>query len=144
MTQDPLPQLEGTSLSGRVVRLPQDLPDHPLTLVVGYTRAASPDVAAWGKALTDGGLPFLSLPTAALDTLAEDMEGVAAAMRLRVPRRAWDQVVQIHQGGEALRRQFGWQVDAWAKVLRVAEHGQVLSRHDSGPFSEAALLVWLC
>jgi hypothetical protein len=126
-----------------VVRLPQDLPGHPLTLVVGYTRAAGPDVDAWGKALTGQGLPFLSLPAAAVDTLAGDMEGVAAVMRLQVPRRAWDQVVQIHQGGAAMRRQFGWQVDAWAKVLLVGSDGAVLSRHDSGPFSEAVFLAWL-
>jgi hypothetical protein len=78
-----------------------------------------------------------------MDTLAEEMEGVAAVMRLHVPRKSWDQVVQVHQGGQALRRQFGWQVDAWAKVLRIAERGQVLSHHDSGPFSEAAFLAWL-
>ena len=35
-----LPALEGTTLSGRIIRFPADLPDRPLTLVVGFTQAA--------------------------------------------------------------------------------------------------------
>ncbi len=138
-----LPALEGTTLSGQSVLLPQDLPAHPLVLVIGFTHAARHDVGAWKAALTERGIPFLSLPTAATDTDAGTMEGVAQAMRAHVPREAWDHVIQIHRGGEALRRQFGWQADVFAKVVRVGRGGLVLSCQGRGPFTEAAISAFL-
>jgi hypothetical protein len=138
MQQDLLPTLEGTTLSGRRIYFPQDLPASGLILVIGFTHDARHDVGAWKFALAGRGVPFLSLPTAAVDTLAEQLEGVARAMRKHVPSPAWDQVVQIHSGGEALRRVYSWQVDVFAKVLRVTGEGEVLARHDEGPFSDAA------
>ncbi|MDP1830884.1 MAG: hypothetical protein Q8K67_02410 [Geothrix sp.] len=133
-----LPDLEGTTLSGRLMRLPQDLPAHTLVLVMGFTHGARHDVSAWKAALAERGIPFLSLPTAATDLAASDMVEVAGAMRAHVSREAWDQVVQIHRGGEVLRREFGWKVDVFAKVLRVAPGGGVVARHDSGPFTPGA------
>ncbi len=138
-----LPSLEGTTLSGRIVRFPADLPEAGLVLVIGFAHAARHDVGAWKAALTERGIPFLSLPTAAMDQEAVDMAAVAQAMRAHVPRPAWEQVVQIHRGGEALRRQFGWQADVFAKVVRVGCDGAVLSCHGSGPMTEAAISALL-
>ena len=140
---DHLPSLEGTTLSGRTVGFPADLPETGLVLVIGFTHAARHDVGAWKAALAERGIPFLSLPTAATDTDAGAMESVAQAMRAHVPRAGWDHVVQIHRGGEALRRQFGWQADVFAKVARVGRGGLVLSCHGSGPFTEAAISAFL-
>jgi hypothetical protein len=111
--------------------------------VIGFTHDARHDVGAWKTALAGQGVPFLSLPTAAVDTTAEQMEGVASAMRKHVPSPDWDQVVQIHSGGEALRRVYSWRADVFAKVLRVTGAGEVLARHDAGPFSGAALTAIL-
>lgn len=138
-----LPHLEGTTLSDRLVRFPQDLPDHPLVLVVGFTHGARHDVGAWKAALAGQDIPFLSLPTAATDLNAGDMVEVAQAMRAHVPREGWDQVVQIHRGGQALQRMFGWQADVFAKLARVMPDGKVVSRQDVGPFTEQALLTFL-
>ncbi len=138
-----LPSLEGTTLSGRTVCLPAEVPEAGLVLVIGFTHAARHDVGAWKAALTERGIPFLSLPTAALDQDAVDMAGVAQAMRAHVPRQVWDEVIQIHRGGEALRRQFGWQADVFAKVVRVGRGGAVLSCHGSGPLTEAAISALL-
>jgi len=129
-----LPSLEGTSLSGRPIRFPEDLPESGLVLVLGFTHAARHDVGAWKKALTERNIPFLSLPAAARDTSAESMAGVAQAMRDHVPAVAWEQVVQIHRGGEALLRQFHWQANDFAKLLRVRRDGHVISSHGEGPF----------
>lgn len=134
-----LPPLEGTTLSGRVMRLPEDLPEGGLLLLFGLTHAARHDVGAWKAALTKRGMPFLSLPTAMEDLPAELLASVAAAMRVQVPPPGWDGVLQIHRGGPALRAAFGWEPDAFAKVLRTGPGGRVLGRHDGGPFSEAAL-----
>jgi hypothetical protein len=138
-----LPALEGTTLSGRQVRFPAELPEVGLALVFGFTHSSRQDVGAWKKALADRELSFLSLPTAAMDVAALEMAAVAEAMRAHVPREAWDQVVQIHQGGEALRRVFEWQADDFAKVVRVTSEGSVLMRHDSGPFTKEALAAFL-
>jgi len=134
-----LPNLEGTTLSGRRIEFPRDLPETGLLLVIGFTHAARHDVGAWKAALATQGLPVLSLPTAALDAGAEDLEGVASAMRAHVPQGAWEQVIQVHRGGAALREAYGWQADACAKVLRVTGVGMVLARHDTGPFTPLAL-----
>ena len=140
---DHLPSLEGTTLSGRTIGFPADLPETGLVLVIGFTHAARHDVGAWKAALAERGIPFLSLPTAATDTDAGAMGSVAQAMRAHVPRAGWDHVVQIHRGGEALRRQFGWQADVFAKLVRVNQNGDVLARHDSGPCTGQARSVFL-
>ncbi len=138
-----LPVLEGITLSGRAVCLPRDLPEVPLVLVVGFTHGARHDVGAWKAALAGRGIPFLSLPTAATDLDTGDMAGVAQAMRAHVPMEGWDQVVQIHRGGPALQQTFGWPADVFAKLARVMPNGDVVSRHDAGPFTEQAFLAFL-
>ncbi|MBK9797322.1 MAG: hypothetical protein IPP58_12655 [Holophagaceae bacterium] len=143
MTTDRLPDLEGTTLSGRPASFPRDLPEAGLVLIIGFTHEARHDVGAWKTALAAGGIPFLSLPTAAMDTDAGAMESVARAMRAHVPGTVWDQVVQIHRGGEALKQRFGWQADVFAKLVRVTGGGKVEARHDAGPFAEAALRAFL-
>lgn len=143
MPSDQLPSMEGTSLSGRRVRFPEDLPDVGIVLVIGFAHGARHDVGAWKAALAVRGVAFLSLPTAARDSTPEAMTGVAEAMRAHVPSGTWEQVVQIHRGGEALQLAFGWQADVFAKLLRVTREGDVLSRHDEGPFSEEALAAFL-
>jgi hypothetical protein len=143
MRLDHLPQLEGTTLSGRTVLFPRDLPGAGLVLVVGFTHAARHDVGDWKAALAARGTSYLSLPTASVDTHPGDLASVANAMRAHVPSGTWDQVIQIHQGGEALQRCFGWQADVFAKVLRVTGEGRVLARHDSGPFSQEAFTAVL-
>lgn len=143
MPSDRLPSLEGTTLSGRRVRFPEDLPGADTVLVIGFTHGARHDVGAWKAALAARGIPFLSLPTAETDTAPESMAGVAEAMRAHVPSGAWSQVVQVHRGGEALKKAFGWQADVFAKLLRVAREGDVLARHDAGPFNAEALAAFL-
>ncbi|MFN7958807.1 MAG: hypothetical protein U0P46_10880 [Holophagaceae bacterium] len=143
MPSDQLPPLEGTTLSGRRVRFPEDLPDVGTVLVIGFAHGARHDVSAWKSALTARGIAFLSLPTAERDTTPESMASVGEAMRAHVPGEAWEQVVQIHGGGEALKQAFGWQADVFAKLLRVTREGGVRSRHDEGPFSEEALAAFL-
>jgi len=140
---DRLPDLEGTTLSGRLIRFPRDLPGAGLVLIIGFTHGARQDVGAWKAALAGTELPFLSLPTAATDTTAASMEAVAMAMRAHVPTTVWDQVAQIHRGGEALKQRFGWQADVFAKVVRVTGAGEVVVRHDAGPFGEGALRAFL-
>lgn len=143
MALDILPSLEGTTLSGRILRFPEDLPEAGLVLVIGFTHGARHDVGAWKTALAELGIPYLSLPTAGIDVAAEAMEGVAVAMRAHVPRGGWDQVVQIYRGGDALLHTFGWQADALAKVVRVSATGTLLARHDTGPFTRASLTTFL-
>ncbi|MBK8789564.1 MAG: hypothetical protein IPO28_05140 [Holophagaceae bacterium] len=143
MPSDRLPPLEGTTLSGSSVRFPEDLPGAGLVLVIGFAHDARHDVGAWKAALAERCIPFLSLPTAARDTTPESMAGVAEAMRAHVPSGVWEQVVQIHRGGEALKKAFGWQTDVFAKLLRVTGEGEVLARHDVGPFSGDALAAFL-
>jgi len=143
MPHNLLPHLEGTTLSGRTVHFPQDLPGSGLVLVIGFTHGARQDVGTWKQALAERGVPYLSLPTAATDTTAPAMAGVAEAMRAHLPSALWEQVVQVHRGGPELQRLFGWQADVFAKLLRVTGEGLVLSRHDAGPFSQAALAALL-
>ncbi len=138
-----LPTLEGTTLSGHSIRFPRDLPEAGVVLIIGFTHGARHDVGAWKAALAGAGIPFLSLPTAATDTPAASMESVAMAMRAHVPSTLWDQVVQIHRGGEALKQRFGWQADVFAKLVRVTGAGAVDARHDAGSFSEAAFRALL-
>jgi hypothetical protein len=53
MTAAHLPALAGRDLSGRAVRLPDDLPAAPTLLLVGFLREQQRDLDAWAAALPD-------------------------------------------------------------------------------------------
>ena len=51
-TTQAIPETEATALSGRVVRLPQDLPTHAV-LILGFSEKSSSDVAECEKRIRD-------------------------------------------------------------------------------------------
>ncbi len=138
MTHALLPTLEGLTLGGRAMRLPQDLPPRPVALVLGFAHEARMDVAAWKKALATEGLPFLSVPVAPMELTPQDMAPTAAAMRAHVPDADWENIVQVHQGGPGLLEAMGWTAEPRAKVIVTDRAGSLLAVHGDGPFSEAA------
>lgn len=137
----PLLPLRGTTLSGRAVRFPQDLPESPVALILGFAHEARHDVGRWKRALEALGLPFLSLPTTVDDVPARAMAGVAEAMKAHVPAGAWEGIIQIHHGGGALADDMGWLHDPHAKVLVTDRQGLIHASHGNGEFSEEALAL---
>lgn len=136
-----LPPLRGTTLSGRSVRFPQDLPETPVALIFGFAHEARHDVGHWKRALEAHGLPFLSLPATVDDVPARALAGVAEAMKAHVPAAAWESIIQIHHGGGALAEAMGWLHDPHAKVLVTDRGGLIHASHGNGAFQEEALEV---
>jgi len=134
-----LPPLRGFRLSGTAVEIPSGLPPGKTVLVFGFQHGARRDVGVWKRALTEAGADFLSVPIASQDQPASALESVAHAMRAHVPAAAWDGVLQIHEGGPALLRIFGWSPDLDAKVLVTDRTGVVFASHGEGPFTSSAL-----
>ncbi|MDE3245426.1 MAG: hypothetical protein KGN80_05010 [Acidobacteriota bacterium] len=132
-----IPPLLGTTLSGRAFRIPEDLPLTPIALIFGFDHEARHDVAAWKKCFTVQGLDFLSVPITPVFVPATAMSDTAQAMKNHVPPGAWESMVLVHKGGRDLLAAFGWQADAFAKVVLMAG-GQVQASHGSGPFTAAA------
>lgn len=133
-----LPSIHGTTLSGKGVRLPEDLGPHPFFLIFGFSHGAAPDVQAWKLALEARHLPYLSVPTVAADLESTAMGPIVEAMRTRVPPDLHDTIVSVHQGGPALLRKMDWSPDAYAKVLVTDETGTILAEHAVGPYSPNA------
>jgi len=73
------PTSKAPPFSGCRVEFPRDSPETGLILVIGFIHVALHDVSARKTALSAHGLPFLSVPTAALDAVAGDLESVADA-----------------------------------------------------------------
>ncbi len=136
-----LPPLRGTSLAGRLVHLPQDLPETPVALLLGFAHESRHDLGRWKRALDGHGLPWLSLPATVEDVPAHALVGVAEAMKAHVPQEAWDSIVQVNHGGGALMEAMGWRHDPHAKVLVTDRSGHVLASHGDGEFSDEALAV---
>lgn len=133
--------LRGTSLAGRACLFPQDLPERPVALILGFAHESRHDVQRWKRALDRFGLPWLSLPSTVEDVPARALVGVAEAMKAHVPEEAWDTIVQVHHGAGALREAMGWRHDPHAKVLVTDRSGHVLAMHGDGEFSPEALEV---
>ena len=134
---DTIPTLLGTTLSGRAMRFPDDLPLTPIALIFGFDHEARHDVGAWKRFFTELGIDFLSVPTTPIYIPAEALSGTARAMKTHTSPAAWDSIVQVHKGGAELLSAFRWHADHHAKVLLLVG-GKVLASHGSGRFTEAA------
>ena len=132
-----LPSLLGTTLSGRPICLPDELPPTPVALIFGFEHDARHDVGAWKSFFKAQGIAYLSVPITPVDVPANALVPTMEAMKRHVPPPAWESIIMVHQGGSALLRAFDWEADPFAKVV-LMEGYRVRAAHGIGAFSEKA------
>ena len=77
--QEAIPHVEGTSLSGHALSLPQDLPPGLSVLVIGFTQASGESSKEWGRALyalTQKGGSFAYFQTPVLTAVPRFIRGM--------------------------------------------------------------------
>jgi hypothetical protein len=133
------PSVEGTALTGRLVRLPEDLWGAPALLLVAYRRAAQGDVDLWAAfARREApGLKVLEVPVIPARVWRPFRGMIDGGMRGGVPKPQWSSVVTVYDDGAAVRDFVGDRGRPVAHATLLDARGAVRAL-ETGGFSEDA------
>ena len=133
------PSLAGHALSGRLVRIPEDLMGAPALLLCAYRRATQTDIDRW-SAFASRELPGLSvyeLPVIPGRVWRPLQGWIDGGMRGGVPRDLWSSVITLYEEGGVARAFLGDGGGNRAQVVLLDDAG-VVAFHDSGGFRKTA------
>ena len=131
-TTTTIPTSTGTSLAGRTITLPRDLPASATILILGFTRNSADNTTAWEKPIrtslaTTPAISFYDMP------FLEDAPGfirplILRSIRKQVPDALKPNFVPLTSGQSSWKQLTGFSKDApdAAYVLLVDRSGQVL------------------
>jgi hypothetical protein len=134
-----LPRLEGESLSGKQVILPNGAHGKIALLVIGFTKKSSHATQAWGQRFKkDFGNDerYVVYPVAVLEDVPGFIRGmVTSSIRRGVPPGEQDHFVILFQGEADLKRVVAFSVPDEAYLLLLDAKGEV-QWHGHGLFGE--------
>ena len=139
--QQPLPRVEGESLAGRRVVLPDDAKGKIAILVFGFTKASKGPTSAWGDKIfsefgTEQGLALYQLPV--LEDVPRFIRGmVTSGMKKGVKENMRDHFVPVLQGESELKKLVSYKEPDDAYLIVLDPSGQI-AQQLHGPFSDAA------
>lgn len=133
------PSIDGQSLCGDPVRIPEDFTTGAL-VVLGYVKESAKDVTRWLSALGEAGF---SVPAHSYPDVRGWLPRIFRSKHVErlgrgVPDEDPSSVVTVYAEAEAIGGFTGTERPERARVLLLDEQGQVIWFHDSG-FSEEAL-----
>jgi hypothetical protein len=139
--QQPMPRVEGESLAGQKVLLPDDAKGKVAVLVFGFTKASKGPTSAWGDKIfsnfgTQQGFALYQLPV--LQDVPRFIRGmVISGMKKGVKENMRDHFIPVLQGESELKTLVGYKEtdDAYLVILDPA--GQIVQQKHA-PFSDAA------
>lgn len=137
----PMLHIEGESLAGRKIVLPEDAAGKVAVLVFGFTKASKEPTGAWADKILGefGGRPSFNLyQLPVLEDVPRFIRGmVISGMKKGVKQNRRDHFVPILQSEAALKKLVSYNSpdDAYLVVLNPA--GQIV-RQLHGPFSDSA------
>jgi hypothetical protein len=141
---DPFPAVEGESLDGRQLRIPQDLPEGKVLLLIGYVQNSQFDIDRWllGLIQAKADLPVYELPT-----IEGIFPGLVAGtidegMRKGIPREDWASVVTVYGDAGRIVELTGNENPNNARVVLLDAERRVAWFHDRG-YSARSLLALL-
>lgn len=136
-----LPRVEGTSLDGKAVVLPDDLKGAPAILLVGYVQESQFDIDRWilGLKQTQSTVKLLEVPTirGALTRLASNF--IDSGMRRGIPQEDWPAVVTVYRDAEKIVSLTGNQNPRNARVLLLDKDGTIRWFSDRGYSADQVL-----
>lgn len=132
----PLPGVEGESLTGRKVLLPDAFQGEAAVVVWSFTREAGEQAEKWVAPLARDRVNVYSAAVIeAAPRLIRPM--IRAGMRRTSPKPLHDRFLCITRGEKSLRQALEVRNDKLPYVTLLSANGVVVWRH-SGPYSEAA------
>ena len=136
-----MPRIEGESLSGSIVVLPDAARIHIAVLVFGFTKASKEPTRAWSeKTLAEfrdqSEFELYQLPV--LEDVPRLFRGmVISGIKKGVPEKLRDHFVPILQGESELKKLVGYNEPDDAYLVILDPSGQIVQQMH-GPFTEAA------
>lgn len=136
-----MPRIEGESLAGRRVLLPDATKSHVAVLIFGFSKKSKEPTGEWADKLaaefgTKSGLEVYQLP------VLEDVprfirEMVISGIKKGIKEDKRDHFVPILQGEAELKKLVGYKESDDAYLVLLNRDGQIVQQ-SHGPFSEAA------
>ena len=136
----PFPNVNGTALSGQEVRIPEDLAEGPVVLLLGYVQDAQFDIDRWliGLDMTKTEVSVYELPT--IQGMFPKMfkTQIDEGMRRGIPKEMWNGVITIYADGDKIQQFTGNENPNNARVILLNNERQIIYFYDRG-FAVAAL-----
>lgn len=135
-----LASVDGQSLAGKQVRLPQDVVGEPTLLLVGYVQRAQFDIDRWLLGLTDGRVEVrvYEVPTIAGWLPGLFSSAIDNGMRRGIPEEDWAAVVTVYDGADRVVAQTGNENPSNGRILLLDRGGRIVWFWDRG-YSVSAL-----
>ena len=136
-----LPRLQGTSLDGKAVVLPDDLKGAPAILLVGYVQESQFDIDRWilGLKQTQSTVKVLEVPaiSGALPRLAANF--IDSGMRRGIPQEDWPAVVTVYSDADKIISMTGNESPRNARVMLLDKDGTIRWFFDRGYSADRVL-----
>ena len=140
--RESFPQVEGESLDGETVALPNDVGGAPTVLLLGYKQNAQFDLDRWMLGLIQARTPVRVLEVPTIPGMVPGMIAgtIDAGMRSGIPAEDWAAVVTLY-GKDAARvaRWTGTEDGLNGRIVLLDRDGTAVWFHDRG-FSPTKLL----
>lgn len=134
------PTVQGESLAKAQMQLPNDFPDQPVILLLGYVQDAQFDIDRWliGLDMKQVTVPFYELPTIQGMVPRMFKAQINNGMRAGIPESLWQGVITIYEGGEQVQQFTGNDNPNNARVMLLDRTRKIRFFYDDG-FSVVAL-----
>lgn len=127
-----MPRIEGESLAGQKVVLPDAAKGQVAVLVFGFTKASKEPTRAWGEKIlaefgTQSGFELYQLPV--LEDVPHLIRGmVVSGIKKGVPEKLRDHFVPIVQGESELKKLVGYKEPDDAYLVALDASGQIVQQ----------------
>ncbi|GJM21471.1 MAG: hypothetical protein DHS20C15_13860 [Planctomycetota bacterium] len=135
------PKVQGASLEGESITLPDALAGKPAVLLVGYVQNTQFDLDRWILGLLQAGTPVQLLEVPTIDGLVPGMiaNTINEGMRGGIPEEDWGSVVTVYDDAEAIVNFTGNTRPQNGRIFLLDASGTVRWFHDRG-YSASVLL----
>jgi hypothetical protein len=134
VTDTAFPRVEGISLEGVKVTIPDDFQGKPTVLLIGYIQKAQFDIDRWILGLLQADVPaeIVELPTIA-GMMPQMVQGfINNGMRRGIPETDWAAVVTIYQDADKIVKKLGNERPQNAYVVLLDKKGEIVWTANSG------------
>lgn len=134
------PTVSGQSLEKVTMTLPNELPQEPVILILGYVQNSQFDIDRWliGLDMTETRTKAYELPTIQGMFPRMFKTQIDNGMRRGIPKELWGGVITIYNDGERLQQLTGNDNPNNARVMLLNDKREIVYFYDRG-FSVAAL-----
>jgi hypothetical protein len=128
------PQVKGSSLTKKVVLLPDDYKGKETIILIGYKQSAQFDIDRWILGILQAEIPvqIVEVPTIA-GMMPQMIEGfINNGMRSGIPKEDWGSVVTVYEDADKIVNAFGNERPQSAHVAVLGKEGEILWTDNRG------------